>query len=283
MLVLAAVLFVAPLLVACTNDAEARFEKYHRTYEREVTLQKNLKQNWPRYTLPNLKLEKRFIKYSDGNLTLTGYVAYDSDSKAKRPGVLVLHDWSGRDEFEEGKAEALAALGYVGFAIDVYGRHGTSPADNAALMKQFLDNRPLLLQRLKLGLDELKKIDVLDQNQIGAIGFCFGGMGVLDMSRASWDLKGVVSFHGVLGAPPQKYSDPVKDKILVLHGHDDAGVRPSDVQALEEELTKRKADWQVHVYSNTVHGWTIPGPSYNPLSDKRSWLSMKNFFQEVFV
>jgi len=241
MLVLAALLFISPVLVACTNDAEARFAKYHSTYEREsFASQLNLKQNWPRYAPPNIKLEKRFIKYSDGNLTLTGYVAYDSDSKAKRPGVLVLHDWSGRDEFEEGKAEALAALGYVGFAIDVYGRHGTSPEDNAALMKQFLDNRSLLLQRLKLGLDELKKIDVLDQNQIGAIGFCFGGLGVLDMSRASWDLKGVVSFHGGLGAPPQKYNDLVKAKILVCHGHDDAGIPPSAVQALEEELTNRK-------------------------------------------
>jgi len=236
----------------------------------------------------NPTLEKRLITYSDNNQTLTGYVAYDSSSTTQRPGVLVVHDWNGRDEFENGKAEALAGLGYVGFALDLYGRQGGNPDENKALMKPFLENRQFLLQRLQLGLNELKKINVLDQNKIGAIGFCFGGMAVLDMARAGWDLKGVVPFHGSLGAPPQQFTEPVKAKILVQHGHDDPGIPPSAVQALEEEFTKRKADWQVHVYSNTVHAFTVPtanstGAKYNPLSDKRSWLSMKNFFEEVFL
>jgi len=235
-----------------------------------------------KHSVSRTTLETRLVTYVDGNVTFTGYLAYEKASSTKRPLVLIVHNRDGRDEFEDGKAEALARLGYVGFAVDVFG-NGTS---GQSATKVIRENRPLLLERLQLAMNEMKKIDVVDQSKICAIGFCFGGMAVLDMARAGWDLKGVVSFHGSLSSPPQAQDDiPIKAKILVLHGHDDHAITPESVLTFEQEMTKRKADWQVHVYSNTVHGFTEPkaGEKYNPSSDKRSWLSMKNYFDEVLV
>lgn len=231
------------------------------------------------------------IAYFDGETELEGYLAYNADFLKPRPAILVCHDWSGRNKLACEKAEKLAQLGYVGFAIDMFGKgvEGTTKEEKSELIAPFFNDRQFLLQRIQSGLDALKKIDVVDTSRLGAIGFCFGGLCVLDLARSGADLKGVVSFHGLLNAPDDNDRN-IKAKILALHGYDDPMVPPSQVAAFEQEMTKAKADWQLHVYGNTMHAFTNPqandpdfGTVYENKADKRSWIEMVNFFTETFL
>lgn len=236
-----------------------------------------------------LKTQK--IKYEDANIVLEGYCAIDSAKSGKRPAVLVAHDWSGRNEFADQKAEKLAELGYVGFAIDMFGigKIGKTKEEKSALIKPLLDDRGAIRERLLCGLEAVKKIPEVDSSRIGAIGFCFGGLCVLDLARSGADVKGVVSFHGILN-PPDLQHKKILSKILVLHGHDDPMVPPEQVLAFEKEMTKETVDWQVNVYSNTMHAFMNPGANdpgfgtvHNPEVEKRAWLAMENFFAEALV
>lgn len=232
------------------------------------------------------------IAYRDNNITLEGFYAYDDSHTNKRPAVLVAHDWSGRNKNADNNAIMLAELGYVGFAIDMYGegKIGQSTDEKKSLMMPLLNDRHLLFQRIASAFHFLKTLDYVDGQKIGAIGFCFGGLCVLDLARHAVDVAGVVSFHGLLNSPPSfEIKAPLKTKILVLHGHDDPMVTPEDVITFEKEMTKAKADWQVHVYSNTKHAFTNPeahddnfGTVYNKQSAERSYLAMQNFFTEIF-
>jgi dienelactone hydrolase len=232
------------------------------------------------------------IIYYDGDTQLEGYLAFNADFLKPRPAVLVAHDWSGRNKFACEKAEKLAQLGYVGFALDMYGKgvEGTTKEEKSELIAPFTNDRNLLLQRIQSGLEALKKIDVVDTTRIGAIGFCFGGLCVLDLARSGANLRGVASFHGLLNAPPNQKDKKIIAKILALHGYDDPMVPPEQVAAFEQEMTQAKADWQLHIYSNTMHGFTNPqandpgfGTVYANHSDRRSWIEMQNFFTEVFL
>ncbi|AAO90632.2 dienelactone hydrolase family protein [Coxiella burnetii] len=231
------------------------------------------------------------IDYRDGDAVLQAYVAYDKTTKEKRPLVLIAHAWAGRDEFVEEKARQLAELGYVGFAMDIYGKGvlGASKEENGRLMKPFMDDRKMLRHRLLAALETAKTLTVADENKIAAMGYCFGGLCVLDLARSGAPLKGVVSFHGLLKAADNLPSETIPAKILALHGHDDPMVPPEAVLEFEKEMTKAKVDWQLHVFSNTMHAFTNPsaddpdfGTVYNPVADKRSWLEMKLFFEEIF-
>ncbi len=231
-------------------------------------------------------------EYHDGDTTLEAYLAYDQQTQAKRPAVLIGHAWAGRDEFVNQKAELLAKLGLVGFAWDIYGKGklGNNNDENAALMQPFMEDRQLLLQRMHAALNALKKIDVVDSNKIAAIGFCFGGLCVLDLARSGADIKGVVSFHGLLMPPNQPTTDkPIKAKVLTLHGYDDPMATPEQAAQFQQEMTQRHADWQMHSYGNTMHAFTNPnandpdfGTVYNKIADNRSWQAMLDFFGELF-
>lgn len=231
------------------------------------------------------------VDYREGN-QLEAYVAYDDTIRGKRPTVLIAHAWAGRDDFVEEKARRLAEMGYVGFAMDVYGKGvlGDGVETNSKLMKPFIDDRALLRRRLFAALETAKKLRVVDSTKIAAIGYCFGGLCVLDMARSGIDLKGVVSFHGLLKSPENVPAEKIKAKVLVLHGHDDPMVPPDAVLAFEKEMTNAKADWQLHVFGGTVHSFTNPeannsdfGTVFNALADKRSWIEMTYFFQEIFA
>lgn len=230
------------------------------------------------------------VTYYDDGTQLEGYLAFNSDITKPRPAVLVAHDWSGRNEFACQKAEKLAQLGYVGFAIDMFGkgRIGTTIDEKSELINPFIENRQLLQKRILCAFNELKKIDVVDTTRIGAIGFCFGGMCVLDLARTGAKLCGVVSFHGLLNSAGN--TQKITAKILALHGYDDPMVPPEQVNAFEKEMTQAGADWQVHIYGNTMHAFTNPnahdknlGTVYHSSADKRSWIEMQNFFTEVFL
>lgn len=234
-----------------------------------------------------MAISKTLSTYSDSNNTYHGLFVRD-DSQHAKATILIAHTWDGRGKFVEIIAERLVALGYQAFAIDMYGDGITEqdPKKCEALMKPLVENRNELQARINLALAHLKTLKEVDAQKIIAIGYCFGGMCVLDLARSNAELLGVVSFHGLLHAP-QTPSQSIQTKILVLHGHDDPMVPVAQVNALKTELTQLKVDWQLHAYSNTVHAFTnklanMAGTAmYKASSDRRAWQSMLNFFDEL--
>lgn len=236
-----------------------------------------------------MKIETRRLEYRDGDVVLEGTVAWNSDAHVALPGVMVAHAWGGQGDFETGKARALAELGYVGFALDMYGkgRRGGGPDENAALMQPFVENRPLLQARIGAALAACRALPEVDAARVAAIGFCFGGMCALDLARTGAELRGVVSFHGLLAAPGNTSGVQIPAKVLVLHGHDDPMVPVEQVVALQTELSAAGADWQVHVYGHTMHAFTNPaaadpefGTVYSADADRRSWRTMQDFLAD---
>lgn len=233
---------------------------------------------------------KKAIIYQDKDITLKGMVAFDDAMKTKRPLVLIAPDWSGCNDFAKNKAETLAQLGYVGFAIDMYGDGNVfkTKEEKSAAIQPLVENRKLLIERIQAAFSTAKNLEMVDPQKIAAMGFCFGGLCVLDLARSGAPVKGVVSFHGLL--MPLPFAHPtIQAKVLALHGHDDPMVPPDAVLAFEKEMTAAKVDWQFHVFGNTMHAFTNPeandpgfGTVYNHESDYRSSLLMKNFFEEIF-
>jgi dienelactone hydrolase len=239
-----------------------------------------------------MTIQTRTIDYQDGDVDLQGYLAWDDAVEGKRPGVMIAHAWAGRSDFENGKAEALAKLGYVGFALDNFGRGilGTNTEENSALIQPFLDDRAMLQGRMQIALEVLKDLDEVDASRVAAIGFCFGGLCVLDLARTGTDICGVVSFHGLFGSPGNTAGNKIKAKVLALHGWDDPMAPPDQVVSLAEELSSMGADWQVHGYGNTMHAFTNPqandpdfGTVYSPDADRRSWNAMQDLLSEIFT
>ena len=239
-----------------------------------------------------MTIQTRTIDYQDGDVDLQGYLAWDDAVEGKRPGVMIAHAWAGRSDFENGKAEELAKLGYVGFALDNFGRGilGTNTEENSALIQPFLDDRAMLQGRMQIALEVLKGLDEVDASMVAAIGFCFGGLCVLDLARTGTDICGVVSFHGLFGSPGNTAGNKIKAKVLALHGWDDPMAPPDQVVSLAEELSSMGADWQVHGYGNTMHAFTNPqandpdfGTVYSPDADRRSWNAMQDFLSEIFA
>lgn len=237
-----------------------------------------------------MTIQTRLIEYEHEGQRLEGFLAWDDTRAAPLPGVLVSHAWAGRSEFECNKAIALAELGYAGFALDLYGKGvlGTNADENGALMMPLKSNRPRLLARLQSALAAARSQAEVDSAKVAAIGFCFGGLCVLDLARGGADLAGVVSFHGLLDAPEGSASTGIDAKILVLHGWDDPMAPPEHVLGIASELTAAGADWQIHGYGNTLHAFTNPeandpgfGTVYSAAADARSWDSMKQFLAEV--
>lgn len=235
-------------------------------------------------------IQTNYVEYKDESTILEGFYAVDESVTTIRPAILVAHDWSGRNEFSCEKAEQLAKLGYVGFAIDMYGKGilGKTNEEKTALISPFRSDRGLLAQRILSAYHALKKLKYVDTSRIAAIGYCFGGLCVLDLARSGADLQGVVSFHGLLSASDERGTAQIKAKVLAFHGHDDPMVPPEQVLAFENEMTAAKVDWQVTTYGNTTHGFTNPlandnklGTLYNPVAANRAWSGMKLFFEEI--
>ncbi|MEQ1544170.1 dienelactone hydrolase family protein [Methyloglobulus sp.] len=231
------------------------------------------------------------VVYMDGEVVLEAFFAFDDAFTDRRPAVLINHTWAGRDNFVSDKARKLAELGYVGFALDMYGKGvlGTSAEENANLMQPFMENRAKLQQRMKVALNTVKLLPWVDDSKIAAIGFCFGGLCVLDLARTGVDIKGAVSFHGLLGTPDNTKGNKIRAKILALHGRDDPMGLPEQVLAFQEEMTLAGADWQFVSYGNTAHAFTNPiandansGMVYQADADRRSWQAMQNFLAEIF-
>jgi len=238
-----------------------------------------------------LAIQTQTVEYKDGDVVLDGYLAWDDTNSDRRPGVLIAHAWAGRSEFEEGKAESLAELGYVGFALDLYGKgmRGSNAEENTALMQPLLDERITLQRRMTLALEQIRKQEIVDASRVAAMGYCFGGLSVLDLARTGAELSGVASFHGLFNPPGNTAGNKINAKVLVMHGWDDPMAKPDQVLTLADELTAMGADWQIHGYGNTMHAFTNPaandpgfGTVYNERADRRSWQSLQLFLAEIF-
>jgi dienelactone hydrolase len=232
------------------------------------------------------------IEYKQAGTVLEGYLAYDDSVRGPRPGVLVLHDWMGLGDFARKKADALARLGYIALAADIYGK-GVRPQDMkeaARLAGLYKADRALLRLRARAAMDLLLKQPQTDPERMAAIGFCFGGTAALELARSGAPLAGVISFHGGLDTPKPEDASRIRARVLALHGADDPNVPPEQVAAFEREMRGGRVDWQLVAYGNAVHAFTNPdagddnsrGAAYNAKADHRSWRAMKDFFAEIF-
>ena len=232
------------------------------------------------------------LDYQAGETLCKGVYYTPEDATGPLPVVLVCHAWDGLIQEVRDKAAKLAEAGYIAFAIDVYG--GGKTVDDfsqlQATLTPYMADRALLLQRMQAAATAAKSIPGADSSRMAAMGYCFGGLCVLDLARGGGaDIKGVVSFHGGLLPNGLDTPDRIDSKVLVLHGDDDPLVPPQEVAAFKAEMNDKKADWQVVCYGNTVHAFTRPdannpdfGAVYSPLADRRSWQAMLNFFSEIF-
>jgi dienelactone hydrolase len=237
-------------------------------------------------------IKTEVVEYKDGDTVLEGFVAYDDAKSGSRPGVLVIHDWTGLQDYTKRRATMLAELGYVAFAADIYGK-GVRPTDPAECAKQagtYKGDLPLLRKRVTLGYDQLLKRQEVDAQKTAAIGYCFGGTTVLELARSGSPVAGVVSFHGGLGTTLPAAEGGVKAKVLACHGADDPYVKPPEQAAFKEEMTKAKVNYDFISYPDSVHSFTKPeagndkskGQAYNEAADKKSWEDMKAFFIKIF-
>lgn len=236
------------------------------------------------------------VQYTSEGVTMKGYLAYDEAIKGRRPGVLVVHEWWGHNEYARKRARMLAELGYTALAVDMYGdgKQAAHPDEAGKFASEVMKNMPVAKARFVAAMDLLKQNETVDAGNIGAIGYCFGGGTVLAMARMGVDLKGVVSFHGSLAtAEPAKEGD-VKARVLVCHGAADKFISKEDVDAFKKEMKKAKVDFTFKAYPNATHSFTNPDADtyakqfnlpfeYNAKADKNSWNDMKSFLKKVFA
>ncbi len=235
------------------------------------------------------KVVTKTIAYDHEGQKLQGYLAYDDAKKGPRPGVLVIHEWWGLNDYAKMRTRQLAEMGYVAFAADMYGEGRTTrdPKEAQAWSSAVSSKPGMLAARSKAGLDVLRKEKETDVERIAAIGFCFGGTTVLQLAYAGVPLKGVVTFHGGLVVPDEQQARKIRAPIVILHGAEDGFVKPETIDGLKKALDAAKVDWFMVTYANAVHAFTnpdadsykIPGIGYNEKAAKRSWDEMSRFFQ----
>lgn len=229
------------------------------------------------------------VPYRDQQLELEGFLALPS-SGTKHPLVILCHAWKGRDDFICEKAAEIAKWGYAGFALDMYGKGviGRSTEENAALKKPFIDDRQFLLRRVQKGYETAASLPSVDPERIVVLGLGFGGICALDLTRSGAHLKGAISIYGHFSPPPTHKKEPIKAKILALHGYNDPIVTQEELRAFEQEMNGAGVDWQLHVFGKTMHAFATPsannpasGILYNPLSAKRTWQIVHDFLKDV--
>lgn len=233
------------------------------------------------------------IEYNIDGVVHQGYIFHQDGIAAKRPGILVVHEWKGISDHVMASAKELAGQGYIAMAVDIYGK-GVRPADNqeaAKLSGSYKKDRALLRKKILAAYEQLISFDRVDMGKIAAIGYCFGGTTVLELARSGAVVSGVVSFHGGLDSPAPEDARNIKGKVLVLHGGIDPHVPDSEVAGFIKEMRDAKVDWQLFYYGTAVHSFTSKaagndpskGSAYHELTAKRSWQAMLQFFNEIFA
>lgn len=235
------------------------------------------------------------VSYTAGDTTLKGYLVWDDAKGDKQPGVLVVHEWWGLNDYARQRARMLADLGYTALAVDMYGEGKTSEhaSEAAGFMNSVLERADQGKQRFLAAKDLLSQQPGVDPKKIAAIGYCFGGATVLDMARSGVDLTAVVSFHGNLVTKTPAQPGSVKAQVLVLNGADDGFITAESISNFEKEMTQAGASYRFVNYPGAKHGFTNPDAdrlgkannlpvAYNAEADKKSWAAMQELFQTVF-
>jgi len=238
------------------------------------------------------ELQTRDIEYEHDGTTLTGYLVWDDTVEGKSPGILVAHEWWGLNDYVKRRTRDLAKLGYVAFALDMYGSgKSTEHGDEAgAWMGQITENIDSWQERAMRGLEILREQPQVDADRIGAVGYCFGGATVMQMAYAGAELSGVVSFHGSLPIPDEEQIGSIRAPILAANGAADEFVPPKRIQAFQDALRGTGTDWHMVIYGGARHGFTNPDAAqygvdnieYNEQAAQRSRAHMERFFEEVF-
>jgi dienelactone hydrolase len=242
---------------------------------------------------PMIKGEE--VSYSSGSTVMKGYLAYDKNIKGKRPGILVVHEWWGHNEYARKRARMLAEMGYAALAVDMYGdgKQAMHPDDAGKFSSELMKNFDTAKARFTAAMDFLIKQNMVAPGEIAAIGYCFGGGVVLNMARQGVDLKGVASFHGGFAAVKPAQPGAVNAKILVLHGGDDKFTTVEQVDAFKKEMKDAGADFQFISYPGAMHSFTNPDADayakkfnlplgYNAEADKKSWEELGKFLEQIF-
>ena len=235
------------------------------------------------------------VIYQAGNTSLHGYLAHDPQITGKRPGVLVVHEWWGHNEYARERARMLAELGYVALAVDMYGggQLAEHPQEAGAFAGYVRNNMPLAQERFEAALAVLRDHPGVDPERIAAIGYCFGGQIVLDMARAGLDLSAVASFHGALATKTPAQPGTIQPRILVLHGSEDPMIPQEQVLNFIDEMEHAEADYRFIAYPGATHSFTNPEADrfaaefgmpigYHPEADQASWQELYQFLRETF-
>ena len=238
-------------------------------------------------------VQSEAIEYQDGDTKLKGYLYYDDAISGKRPGVIVVHEWWGLNDYAKHRAKMLAEMGYAAFALDMYGDNKvtTHAKDAKGWSTQITENTDAWRRRALAGLATLKASPQVDAERLAAVGYCFGGSTVMQMAYAGADLDGVVSFHGSLPTPAEGEGKQIKASVLAAHGEADTFVPADKVAAFKAALEAAKVDWEFLTYGGAVHAFSnpdaasygIPNVAYDERADKRSWAAMQSFLKEVFA
>jgi dienelactone hydrolase len=240
------------------------------------------------------EIQEKTVVYQDGETELEGFYVHDPDVTQTGKAVLIVHQWTGLGDNEKMRARMLARPSYKAFALDIYGM-GIRPQPPAAgkFAGKYKGDRKLYRQRLDLGLSQLKSLAKVANKDVAAIGYCFGGTGVLEIARAGTPLAGVVSFHGGLGAAEgmEATKDALKTNLLVLHGADDPYVPAKEVSAFKKEIKAADGEMKFIAYPGAVHAFTqkgagndnSKGAAYNKSADQKSWSEMQEFFKKIFA
>jgi dienelactone hydrolase len=232
------------------------------------------------------------VNYNDGDQKLQGYLAWDDSIKGKRPGILVVHEWWGLNDYAKKRARMLAEEGYVAFAADMYGpdKITTHAKDAKGWMMQITKNIDAWQKRAQLGLEQLKASKLVDSSKLAAIGYCFGGATVMQLAYSGADIDGVVSFHGSMPVATPEQAASIKAHVLIAHGDADPFEPPERIAAFKKALSGGNVDWEMDIYAHAKHGFTNPDAgsfgmdaiAYNKKADERSWAKMNAFFKEIF-
>jgi len=242
---------------------------------------------------PDIKVVNVSVNVS--GVSYKAYIAYDENVKGKRPGVLVIPEWWGLNDYPKMRARKLAELGYVAMALDVFGdgKVAANPTEAQQLTAPFYKDPDLAKARLDQALNVLKALPQTDPDNIAAIGYCFGGGIVLNYAKLGADLKGVVSFHGGISGGAPVVKNLMKAKVLICQGGSDKFVPLKDAETLKHKLDSIGVENTLKVYPNATHAFTNPDATatgkkfsmpieYNPEADKNSWDDMKVFFAKIF-
>lgn len=230
-------------------------------------------------------IESTRISYTVGDTTLVGFLAWDPALTGKRPGILIVHEWTGLNDYAMRRAMDLAREGYVAFALDMYGDGKEIPTSQARQVSGSVgSNFPLIKARFEAALDLLKAQKNVDKEKIAAIGYCFGGGIVLNMARMGTSIKGVVSFHGSMNTGLSAKEGDIRTPILAFQGEGDPAAPASTRQAFTKEMDSAKATYEYIVYPGVnAHNFTNPaGATYHAKEAELAWGQMKTFFTKIF-